>query len=132
MKITLLKKITDAILDKNRKVYSGGRCALIIDVTNLVAIQSSKGSSLKELFRNKKFKGFSDFEKKIKFGIIILCNSVYKYRTDGTMYNSLNPYIGIMSENENIDPHLNSFVRAVFNDFKPCNDYEQSFYHEHI
>lgn len=127
----IMNKITETILEKNRKEYSGERCALIIDVTNLVTIESLKGLSLKELF-NAEFKGFSYLGKKIKFGIIILCNSVYKLRPDGTLYNSLNPYLGLMDDNGNIDPHLNSFIRILFNNFKPDGDYELSYYHQNI
>ena len=127
----IMNKITDTILEKNRKAYAGERCALIIDITNLVTIESLKGHSLKELFSDK-FNGFSYLGRKIKFGIIILCNSVYKHRPDRTLYNSLNPYLGIMDDNGNIDPHLNSFIRTLFNNFKPDGDYELSYYHQNI
>ena len=126
-----MNKITDTILDKNRKTYSGGRCALIVDVTNLVIIERIKGISLNELFKNK-FNGFSYLGKKIKFGIIILCNSIYKHRPDGSLYNSLNPYLGIMDDSGNIDPYLNSFIRTLFNNFEPDANSELNYFHTNI
>lgn len=127
----IIKKITGVILDKNRKPYSGEKCALIIDITNLVTYSSMVGLSLKRLFQDE-FHGFSYLGTKIKYGMIILCNSVYCYRPDETLFTTLNPYFGLMVDNGIVDSNLNSFIRTFFNKFKTEENCELSHYHLNI
>jgi len=127
----ILSKITDKILEKNNKPYSNEKCALIIDVTNIIAYEKTLNLSLNEIFREL-YSGFEYLNKEIKFGMVILCNSVYKQQHDGTLKHRLNPRIGLMSETKTIDNNLKNFLSILFNNFQPDDNYDLKFHHLYI
>ena len=53
----ILAKITDKILEKNKKPYSNEKCALLIDITNIIAYEKLFDLNLNEIF-NELFCGF--------------------------------------------------------------------------
>ena len=124
----VLSKITERILEKSSKKYPNPKCALLIDITNIVAYEKLYNFSLNEIF-NSEFNGFSYLQKEIDFGMIILCNSIFKKNSDNTLFQTLNPKLGLFKETENMDKDLNQFINILFNNFKPNDDYDLGFYH---
>jgi hypothetical protein len=127
----ILSKITDKILEKNSNPYAKENCALIIDITNIIAYGKLLNISLNDLFRNS-FVGFDYLEKEIGFGVIILCNSVFKTKSDNSLFHSLIPRIGLCHEKKQMNIDLQHFLEITFNHFEQDDDYEQAFYHKNI
>lgn len=127
----ILSKITECILNKNSKKYSNSKCALIIDITNIVAYEKIFNLNLNNIFKES-FDGFSYLQKVINFGMIILCNSVFKEKSDKTLFHELNPRIGIINEKKIIDRDLLQFLNTSFNNFTPSNDFNLEYYHQNI
>jgi len=126
--IQILSKITDCILEKNSKKYANDKSALIVDITNIVAYEKLFGIDLNSIF-NSNFNGFSYLNKEIKFGKIILGNSVFKEKSDGNLVHRFIPRIGFMSETLEMDSGLKEFLNLLFNRFKPDTDFDKLFYH---
>ncbi len=124
----VLSKITECIRKKNSNKYANPKCALIIDITNIVAYEKIFNFSLNKIFKEQ-FNGFSYLSKEINFGMIILCNSVFKKKSDDTLYHMLAPRIGIMNEKQIIDKDLNQFLNISFDNFKTNNNFDLQFHH---
>lgn len=127
----ILSKITDKILEKNNKPYSTGKCALLIDITNIIAYEKLLNLNLNEIF-NEHFSGFSYLNAEMRYGMVILCNSVFKQKNDSGLRHRLEPRIGLMSENKSIDKNLKEFLNILFNNFQTDNDFDLKFHHLNI
>lgn len=127
----ILKKIVDCIIEKNGKSYPNEKCALLIDITNLIMYEKVINISLNKLFEES-FCGFDFTGKDIGFGCVILCNSVFKLKADGNLYHYLNPRLGLFPETKPMNQELEGFLDIIFNKFKQDNDYELAFYHKNI
>jgi len=130
-KKNILSKITNKILEKNNKPYSNEKTALLIDITNIVAYEKILNLDLNKIFKEY-FNGFGYLDKEVNFGIIILCNSVFKYKQDGTLKHRLEPRIGFISETKSIDNNLKKFINILFDNFKPNDDFDLKFHHLNI
>lgn len=127
----ILSKITEKILEKNGKKYSNEKCALIIDITNIVAYEKILNLNLNKIF-SESFNGFGYLNKEVNFGIVILCNSVFKQLQDGNLKHRLNPRLGLMSETKAMSSNLREFTNILFNNFQPDNDFDLKFHHLNI
>ena len=78
------------------------------------------------------FVGFDYLEKEIGFGVIILCNSIFKTKSDNSLFHSLIPRIGLCHEKKQMNIDLQHFLEITFNHFEQDDDYEQAFYHKNI
>jgi hypothetical protein len=124
----ILSKITEKILEKNNKPYSNEKCALLIDITNIIAYEKLFDLNLNEIF-NELFCGFGYLNTKIKYEMVILCNSVFKQKNDGVLRHKLEPRIGFMSEAKTMDKNLKEFLNILFNNFQSDNDFDLKFHH---
>lgn len=127
----ILSKITEKIFEKNGKPYSNEKCALIIDITNIIAYEKLLSLNLKEIFKEFFF-GFGYLDTEIKYGMVILCNSVFQQKDDGALKQKLEPRIGLKSETKKMDENLNEFLNILFNNFKSDNDFDLKFHHLNI
>ncbi len=127
----ILKKITEKILEKNSKPYSNEKCALIIDITNIIAYEKMLNLNLNQIFIES-FNGFGYLNKVMNFGIIILCNSVFMQLEDGTLKHRLNPRLGLMSEKKALNSNLRKFINILFDNFQPDNNFNLKFHHLNI
>jgi hypothetical protein len=127
----ILKKILDCIIEKNGKSYPNEKCALLIDITNLIMYEKVFNISLNKLFEES-FSGFDFTGKDIGFGCVILCNSIFKLKADGNLYHYLNPRIGLFHETKPMNQELKDFLDIIFSKFKHDNDFELAFYHKNI
>ncbi|MGZ2370819.1 hypothetical protein ACXR6G_13640 [Ancylomarina sp. YFZ004] len=124
----ILSKITKCILEKNNKPYSNERCALLIDITNIIAYEKILNLNINEIIKEL-FKGFGYLNKEMNFGMIILCNSIFKQREDKTLYHSLNPRFGFLSETKPMNKDLKSFLDIFFNRFISDDNFHLGFHH---
>lgn len=125
----ILNKITEKILEKNRKKYADENCALIMDITNIITYENLYNINLNNIFK-KHFEGFSYLGIEIKFGMIVLVNSVFKF--DKELTHVLNPLLGIKSEKKEMNLSLNKFLNILFNEFKQNNCEGFEIYHPNI
>ena len=125
---SILSKITDKILEKNKNPYSNEKCALIIDITNIIFYEKKLNISINQIFKEL-FNGFKYLNKEINFGAIVLCYSSYRQNVDGTLKHVLKPKILLIDETKNVEKNLNEFLNFLFNNFKSDNDLELEFHH---
>lgn len=125
----ILNKITEKILEKNSKEYANETCALIVDITNIVAYEKIFNISLNKIFK-KHFSGFSYLEKEMKFGMVILVNSMFLYENE--IRQILNPRLGLKSEYKEMNPNLKTFLNILFNGFKQDYSNCEEIYHTNI
>ncbi|WP_304145685.1 hypothetical protein [Mesoflavibacter zeaxanthinifaciens] len=124
----ILRKITDKILEKNSKLYSNEKCALIIDITNIIAYEKILGYSLNNIF-TELFDGFNYLDKVINIGTVILCYSTFKYTDNKTLKHKYCPRICLINEDIKINESLKSFINVLYNNFQTDNDYKIKFHH---
>ena len=125
----ILSKITDKILEKNNRPYSNDNCVLIIDITNIIAYE--KSLNIKSILKEK-FSGLSYSGKDIKFGMVILCNSVFAQNKDQALTHRLEPRFGFVNETKNMNKELKGFLNILFDNFKHNSDYNHKYYHLNI
>ena len=126
----ILSKLTEKVLEKNGKIYSKETCALVIDITNIVAFEKLFKFKISDIIE-REFRGFSYLGKEINFGMIVFVNSIFQSQND-SLKHSLNPNFGFLSETKNIDSYLKTFLNVLFNNFRPNQDCDKMFYHLNI
>jgi hypothetical protein len=127
----ILSKITDKILEKNSKKYSNENCLLLIDITNIVFNEYKYNFKLNEIF-DENFSGFAYLKKELKFGMVILCNSVYKRKNNDILSHELVTRIGFINETKGMNENLKEFLSIFFNNYQSDNDYIEKFHHRNI
>ena len=127
----IIRKITDKILEKNGKCYASGKCALLIDVTNITFYEMLFGFNLGDIFETE-FKGFGYLNKSFNFGKVILCDNVFKNNINEPTKHSWRPRIGLMNDSGAIDKDLMSFLKILFNNFRIDDIYYKAFHYANI
>lgn len=130
-KEVIINKVAECMLNKNNKPYANDKCVLLIDITNIIAYEKLLSFNINQIFKEE-FHGFNYLGREINLGMVVLCNFVFKQRTNGDIYLMLNPRLGFMSEKKQMNTDLKKFIDIVFNGFKPDDDFDISFYHKNL
>lgn len=125
----ILNKITEKIIEKNSKEYANECCALIIDITNIVTYEKIFDISLNDIFKSH-FSGFEYLGKEMKFGMVILVNSMFKFEDE--INQILNPRLGLKNESKEMNSNLNYFLNILFNGFNQDFNNCVEIYHTNI
>jgi len=127
----IINKITECMLDKNNKPYSNEKCALLIDITNIIAYEKLLDFNFSQVFKEH-FHGFNYLGREINLGMVVLCNLIINQRNDGEIYLGLYPRLGFMSEKKQMNNDLKNFLYIIFDEFKPDDSSIISYYHNNL
>ena len=130
-KDVVFRKIFDTIVEKSKKPYVNENCALLIDITNLTFYAKQYGFSINELFSDN-FEGFNYLNRTIKYGKVVLCDSVYRKKEHSSMEHIWRPRVGLMKDSGEINVDLISLLKIMFNNFKYDDSYDFTYHNEFI